>query len=233
MDNPGPLEIFARLQHHGAPTRLIDITKNPYIAAWFAVEQDEEPGVDSRLFALATTAPRADGSPNQDQPVRESDLVRVGQPIWHGFETAAQRGEAEWGTGAFRRVWVPPTYDPRIAAQNAGFVLDGVPVTSQSVASYFKKGSSSQYWKRADLLAAGSIYIKMERPSRAARPTKANLAPTFSWRIASEARHELRTFLEDTFSYTRAAMYPDVSGLSTYLLDGFPTVASPLYDGST
>jgi hypothetical protein len=33
------LRQLALLQHYGAPTRLIDITFNAFVAAWFAVEQ--------------------------------------------------------------------------------------------------------------------------------------------------------------------------------------------------
>ncbi len=55
FDNLSALETFARVQHFGGPTRLIDVTKNPYIGAWFAVEFDANTeDDDARLFALAT-----------------------------------------------------------------------------------------------------------------------------------------------------------------------------------
>ncbi|CEI30005.1 FRG domain-containing protein [Propionibacterium freudenreichii] len=218
LDGMSALETFARVQHSGGPTRLLDVTKNPYIAAWFAVEQHEETDdKDARLIAFATQPVSNPNKPSPIDSVIELDAEwgdRI--PPWHSWKTPAARQGVDWGTGARRRLWVPPAYNPRIAAQNAAFIIDGVPITSAKTASYFRINKGN-YWTRADLLASASIYAKTAKPTRKPRYNAPNLAPTFTFRIASSVKKEIRDFLESRFGYTRSYVYPDITELARYL----------------
>ncbi|MET4703306.1 FRG domain-containing protein [Frigoribacterium sp. UYMn621] len=229
LDGMSPLELLARLQHFGAPTRLIDVTRNPYIAAWFAVEKhDDTASKDGRLFALATRPVPSKSRPDIaqiDTTIRLEHNAGLALPFWHYLETSAQRQAADWGTGSKRRVWIPPAYDPRIVAQNAGFVVDGVPMTSQKTAPYFKKRTSSDYWKKADLLAAASIFTKTNHPATRPGPNQPNFSPTFSWRIIQKAKEDIRGVLESRFSYSRSTIYPDIAALAAYLRDNISSIA--------
>lgn len=218
FDNMSALETFARIQHAGGPTRLIDVTKNPYIGAWFAVEfdQDEE-DKDARLFALATRPVAQDGKPPApDSALELDDLGAARDPFWHLLTDNASRQKLDWGTGARRRIWVPPAYDPRISAQNAAFVLDGVPMTSSKLAPYFTV-EKNVYWRRADLLASASIYAKMLKPTLKPKYNSRNFAPTFSFRIEAAAKREIREVMESRFGYRLSYIYPDMAALAEHL----------------
>lgn len=43
---------IALMQHHGAPTAFLDWTESPYVAMYFAIEEQREPGKRSALWAV-------------------------------------------------------------------------------------------------------------------------------------------------------------------------------------
>jgi len=218
FDDFSALETFARIQHAGGPTRLLDVTKNPYVGAWFAVEADPKTeDKPARLFALATRPVVKDDKPAPpDSTLQLDEVGDLRDPFWHALESPSDRQLLDWGTGARRRVWVPPAYDPRISAQNAAFILDGVPITSEKTASSFRI-EHNLYWRRADLLAASSIYAKMHSPKRKPRYNKRNFAPTFSFRITANAKPKIREFMESRFGYGLSYIYPDMAALAAHL----------------
>lgn len=230
MHNVSALEIFADIQHHGGVTRLLDVTLNPYVATWFAVESDKHEGYDARIFAISKDSENADPQTIENLKITDKDL-RAKDPFWHAW-VSKDRELHNWGTGDGRRIWVPPTYNNRILAQNAAFLIDGVPRSTKYNSSYFavkhpkNEKMKNNFWKIRDIRSSSSIPAllynleegeevrKKNRRQKTGR--KRNLAPTFTFRIKAEAKSEIRRKLENVFGYISSVIYPDILGLSIY-----------------
>lgn len=64
------LRSLSLMQHHGAPTRLLDFSKSPYVAAFFALEQASS---DAAVYALNT--PRLWSATPQAHPELTRDAI--------------------------------------------------------------------------------------------------------------------------------------------------------------
>jgi len=109
---PDPDDDFqwlALMQHHGAPTRLIDFTWSPYVAAFFALERSLDDGV---VWALNPARVDSTRAPRH----RQMDPRPKGNFRRYFLE------------GKHRVIWLgePLTMNRRLIAQSGTFAVPGV-----------------------------------------------------------------------------------------------------------
>lgn len=203
LDGIPALQLFAQMQHVGVPTRLIDVTFNPLIAAWFAVARnDSTDDLPARLFAFTIN----------NRPLQLNTGWNPNTPRWHRLNSEHSRRAVNWGTGLGRKIWRPPALHGRIPAQNAAFILDGVPVDALDVDGSLPTRRSR--WLASELRWHASVPMRLARVQEDRLPRK---APVFTFVITPRAKQEIRYQLEESFGYKFATVYADIEGLAEYV----------------
>jgi hypothetical protein len=214
------LSQLAVLQHYGAPTRLIDVSFNPLIGLWFAVEAQWNNGQatnedkDGRLFVIDVTNRLI----NEDKERRYwEDESRRPWPRKSDNDLFRQ-----WNRHTF--AWRPPHLDHRIAAQNGGFLLGGVPIsgTTKQPDQWPKTTVPSDgKWRIDEVREAISIPLRVHKLDATSGVDPES--PVYTLRIKQSAKAGIREKLEKLYGYTHSTIYRDYSGFASY---GWPSLKS-------
>lgn len=97
-------ELLAKLQHHGAATRLLDFTRNALIALWFCVAEN----LDKTGLLIGLHAHHIGGYESEDQNAEYKSEIKLLEKVNHPI------------------TWEPPVVTPRIAAQHSQFVYSSL-----------------------------------------------------------------------------------------------------------
>ncbi|MFZ6847003.1 FRG domain-containing protein [Undibacterium sp. RuRC25W] len=125
------LRCLALMQHHGAPTRLLDFTKSPFVAAFFALYRTTK---NSAVFALDT--PKLWTVVPSNAPTLYRDMI---DPRVNG------NFERYFATNNNEVIWVgePEQMDRRLVAQSGTFVVPGVlDKTLEEVIQQYEEGDT-------------------------------------------------------------------------------------------
>jgi len=97
-------ELLAKLQHHGAATRLLDFTRNALIAAWFCISSD----LNKTGLLIGLHAHHLGGFESQGLEKNYEDHINEIMELPHP------------------QTWEPPVVKPRIAAQHSQFIYSAL-----------------------------------------------------------------------------------------------------------
>lgn len=188
------LYLLAHLQHHGLPTRLLDVTYNPMTALWFACEgADDRPGV---LFAFdATSLPTYDTI----DPQQAQTWGLVAEPLTWSLRRALRQSALRSQPFLLR----PTVPDPRMRAQEGLFLSGAVPAAGSSGGIDglpVRLGTPPGRARLAALFGEGN--------RRSGRP--ANL-PFCALVVPARLKATVRNHLT-ALNRTRSVLFPDVDG---------------------
>lgn len=205
------LNQLAMLQHYGSPTRLVDISFNAWIGAWFAVEQKWSNGIlvnensDARLFAIDVTNRLI----NENVPYRvwedDLDLPWIKIP------------KKEWTTSVF--AWKPSSLDSRIFAQNGGFLIGGVAASQKYGGNHFqfpKSPNNEDGWWKIDEGRQACCLALRPHVFESKRGKGVIDGALFTFRISADAKKDIRARLDKMFGYKYSTIYPDYTGFSLF-----------------
>jgi FRG domain. len=189
----GDWEILARLRHHGAITRLIDATTDPFIALWFLCEDGSAPEREADGLLLA---------------IQRSAFTEIQQP----YRADSYREMLDKPPAAL--IYSTPPIDPRIAAQRGLFLLRSSPLPAEaSPASELGEiVPPSKAWETkhqeylSRLCGSSPLAEDIGRPQFAIPAMLGILVP-------APVKPVLAEMLRQNFGFSRSSIFPDFAGL--------------------
>lgn len=207
LEAKNPFEFFLKLQHIGGASRLLDVSKSPLIAAWFACSDPIKSEQDGRLFGFGLN-PNLSGSPNLEGEAQKWPFTKHYSDT---SQTLTRKNEF--------LLWEPPyELDYRITTQQSAFLLGHTPSLGDYLINTYKKNPKAKkdFWAPKSVLRATSLHISFtEAWKRMDVDWEGRSAYTF--RIKSKAKPEILRNLRRFAGIYDATLFPTIEGFNRRL----------------
>lgn len=203
------MHMLAVLQHHGVPTRLIDVTANPMTALWFATEEHkpDQAGNTRRskcvLFAIDVTNTTWYETFQHAEKQTHGHLT---SPLGASYAQALEKSRLD--SAMFRAF--PALPDERMKAQEGFFLGSAVPAKHKApgLLGFNPLGAAPGLDKLSKLL------FKEKGPGRPAN------VPFCAIVIPAHVKDKIRDPLKRTYNRRRRVLFPDVDGFRDAVIRG-------------
>jgi hypothetical protein len=182
---------LAILQHHGVPTRLIDVTRDPLVAMFFAAQDSfDENGVPLDGAILAINEEQVDVTDQPDGTISLNPAM------------------APYG------IWQPPPIDGRIISQRGYFLIASEKVAGVTPDIYSGIGIPGFEPKGAKKQPVSTIFTRwLSGGGKAGRPPL--VTPNLAMFVVPHRRKNALRRLLDGFGLRVRTIYPDLAGYAS------------------
>lgn len=110
--------------------------------------------------------------------------------------------------------WRAPHYNARIAAQDGGFFLGGVPTSRGPEAPNQWPRDGGGYWRIGAVRAATCLSLRPHKLR--VKHGGVSQDAIYTMRILAAAKREIRERLERSLGYKHSTIYPDFTGFAMF-----------------